>query len=299
MTKSPNKPLRAPMTKRISSERPFQLLYIDFIGSYTRTKNGNTAAIVVLDSFSKFVWSKPINNMTSKKLISFLETEIFFVFGVPESVMSDNGSQLTSHAFKNFLNKYGVEHLFTAVHSPQANAVERVNRNIVSGIRAYVDESQKNWDQALMWITWALRSAINQSVGESPYRILFGQNMINHASHYEILKKIEMLQDGSDDINRDDFMKLLRQRAQKIMDKAFDKNAVQYNLRSRNREFQEGQIVYRRNFVLSDQSKGFSAKLAPKFLKAKVLKRKGNSMYELTDMNGRNIGVYNAKDLKL
>jgi hypothetical protein len=55
MTKAPNKPLRAPMTQRIVSERPFQTLYLDLIGPYPRSSSGNIGAIVVLDNASKFV----------------------------------------------------------------------------------------------------------------------------------------------------------------------------------------------------------------------------------------------------
>ncbi|KAB0803439.1 hypothetical protein PPYR_00409, partial [Photinus pyralis] len=39
-----------------------------------------------------------------------------------------------------------------------------------------------------------------------------------------------------------------------------------YNLRHRQITYKKGDYVWKRNFVLSDASKNFSAKLAPKFI---------------------------------
>jgi len=286
------------MTQQIVSERPFQTIYIDFIGPYPRSKSGNIGAIVALDHFSKFVWSKPVRSMNTNSLKTFLEEDIFFIFGVPEKIMSDNGPQLTSNAFKTFLENYGITHLLTGIYAPQANAVERVNRNIVAGIRAYVDKNQKNWDEVLYWITWALRSTINQAVGDSPYRILFGQNMISHGSHYELLRRLELLKDAENDLERVDDMKIVREKAQAIMAQAFEKNAGRYNLRSSEPSFEMCQVIYRKNFVLSDKSKGFNAKLAPKYLKARIINRKGTCLYELEDMAGKYLGFYHAQDIR-
>lgn len=54
-----------------------------------------------------------------------------------------------------------------------------------------------------------------------------------------------------------------------------------------------GDIVYRKNFVVSDATKKFCAKLAPKFLKAKVIAVKGNCIYELEG----DVGKKRAKTL--
>jgi len=55
-------------------------------------------------------------------------------FGVPETVVSDNGSQFRSEAFQKLMKTYEISHVLTAVYSPQANASERVNRSVISAI---------------------------------------------------------------------------------------------------------------------------------------------------------------------
>lgn len=52
--------------------------------------------------------------------MKYLRTDIFNCYGVPETMVSDNGSQFKSKDFAKFLGEYGVHHVFTAVYSPQA-----------------------------------------------------------------------------------------------------------------------------------------------------------------------------------
>jgi len=59
-------------------------------------------------------------------------------FGVPETAVSDNGSQSRSEAFQKLMCQYGVSHTLTAVYSPQPNGAERVNRLVISGIQSYI-----------------------------------------------------------------------------------------------------------------------------------------------------------------
>lgn len=82
----------------------------------------------MLDHFSKFVFLRPLNKASAQKVVDFLEPLVFHCFGVPEYIHSDNGQQFHSKIFKEFLKKYGVTHIPTGTHHPQANAVERVNR---------------------------------------------------------------------------------------------------------------------------------------------------------------------------
>jgi len=43
---------------------PMDRLFIDFVGPLVRTKRGNIAILVVVDSFSKFVSFRPVRKMT-------------------------------------------------------------------------------------------------------------------------------------------------------------------------------------------------------------------------------------------
>ncbi|XP_062141916.1 LOW QUALITY PROTEIN: uncharacterized protein LOC133849903 [Drosophila sulfurigaster albostrigata] len=219
-------------------------------------------------------------------------------FGVPETIVSDNGSQFRSEAFQKLLRQYEVNHVLTAVHSPQANASERVNRSVLSGIRAYLRPDQKDWDEVLCKISCALRSSIHSSIGTSPYYMAFGQHMITSGSTYGLLRKLNLLDDRSLAFNRQDSFDIIRGEASKLMRSKHEQNERKYNLRSREVSLLPGQEVYRRNFKQSCFQTGYNAKFGPAFVKARVRRKIGNSYYELEDLQGRLLGNYHAKDIR-
>lgn len=295
--KDVNTNLRPEMGQQFTVERPFQHVYIDFLGPYPRTKKGNTVILIVLDQFSKFSLAKALPKATATNVIKYL-SEIFSIFGVPESILSDNGSQFISKEFQNFLNSLGIKHCRTGSYAPQSNASERVNRTILTSIRAYVGDQHDKWDYHLQDIMSSIRNSIHSAIGTTPYEVLFGQNMIIHGTLYRILRKLGAL--GGEDCRTQTSnakLKIIRDEVHKNLTKAHEKYRKQYNLRSKHRKFEEGQEVYRRNHVLSSSGNKVCKKFAKKFLKCKVKTQKGTNLYELEDYQGKALGVFHAKDL--
>jgi len=73
-------------------------------------------------------------------------------------------------------------------------------------------------------------------------------------------------------------------------------NERQYNLKARVVNFVEGQEVFRRNFKQSNFAEGYNAKLGPRFLKARVREKLGDTYYALEDMQGKFLAKYHDKD---
>lgn len=298
VTKPTNKILRPEMGQMTVVERPFQRIFIDLLGPYPRSRKGFIGIFIVLDNFSKYHWLCPLKKFSSTNIIDFLERQIFHHYGVPEIVMSDNGSQFKANDFNKFLEKYGIHHTYTALYSPQSNASERVNRSIICAIRAYIKKDHRDWDANLSQISCALRNSYHHSIGLSPYHALYGYDMITHGSSYKLLKSIKSLSESSIVLSRDDQLSILRDQISENLRKAYETNVRTYNLRARTVTFSIGQIVYRKNFAQSDATKNFNAKLCPRFIKARVKQKIGNCYYVLEDLDGENIATYHAKDIK-
>lgn len=296
-TKATNQILKPEMGNMSVSVRPFQRLYIDMLGPYPRSKKGFLGLLIILDHFSKYHWLCPLKKFTSEVIIEFLEKNIFHMVGVPEIIISDNGSQFKAKEFNLFLNNYGIQHQYTAIYSPQSNASERVNRSIIAAIRAYLKKDHRDWDQNLSSISCALRNACHQSIGCTPYKALYGFNMITHGTSYKLLRSLDALEDSEVPLNREDHLLLLRNDIQQKLEKAYETNVKQYNLRARPISFEVGDEVFHRNFVQSDAEKKISAKLCPVFIKSKVIQKIGNCMYLLEDSDGKT-AKYHAKDIR-
>jgi len=93
--------------------------------------------------------------------------------------------------------------VLTAVHAPQDNASELVNRLVISGISAYVRSDQKDWDENLSRISYALRSSVHSSIGPSPYYMVYGY-----------LRKLILLDDRSVLLNRSDSFEIVHTEAE-------------------------------------------------------------------------------------
>ncbi|XP_037816475.1 uncharacterized protein LOC119614632 [Lucilia sericata] len=123
--------------------------------------------------------------------------------------------------------------------------------------------------------------------------------MISHGSVYKLAKKLQCLHDPEIDIvPKPVKMDLVRHKIRENLHKAYLKNEKTYNTRCRQVKFVPGQEVYRRNFQQSDFKNNFNAKLAKKFLKCRIVRPIGNSLYEVEDLQGKSLGVFHAKDLK-
>ena len=94
---------------------PWTRLHIFYAGPM----NGNYYLIVV-DSFSKwpeiFKCKRPTATVTK-----YFLTELFARFGVPEKIVSDNGTQFTGSEFKTFCKTLGIDHITTSPYHPRSN----------------------------------------------------------------------------------------------------------------------------------------------------------------------------------
>lgn len=173
-TKPTNINLKPSIGEEVVTDRPFQKLYIDFLGKYPRSKNGNSYIFIVVDHMTKFVFLKAMKEATASNVVKFLREQVFHIFGVPETIHSDNGQQFLSKEFANMIGNYRINHMRTAVHSPQSNASERVNQSVLAAIRSYLGNDNREWDLNLPGIELALRTAVHSPTG------------VIHSLHYSV-----------------------------------------------------------------------------------------------------------------
>ena len=85
----------------------------------------------------------------------------------------------------------------------------------------------------------------------------------------------------------------------KKLKEAYLKNCHSYNLRCRKADVHNASDrVWKRNYVLSDASKYFSSKLAPRFIECVITNKVPPLVYQLADESVKDIGRWHVKDLK-
>ncbi|GKD04081.1 reverse transcriptase domain-containing protein [Tanacetum coccineum] len=67
---------------------------------------------------------------------NFTFDNIVCMFGIPSTIITNNGTQLINDPFKSWVEGLGIKLVYTSVYHPQANGVvERANRSIMQGIK--------------------------------------------------------------------------------------------------------------------------------------------------------------------
>jgi transposase InsO family protein len=92
---------------------------------------------------------RPITNLRADKAVTFF-TDIIYRFGVPNSIITDNGSQFTRRKFLEFCDKYHIRVDWAAVAHPQTNGqVERANGMTLQGFKPRIfdklNKSGRKW----------------------------------------------------------------------------------------------------------------------------------------------------------
>jgi transposase InsO family protein len=121
--------------------------------------------LVAVDKLTKWVEVAPVTTQDSTATMNFIKS-IVFHFGVPHSIITDNGTNFTSKEFKNYCEGMGIKLKFASVAYPKTNEqVEKANGLICNGIKKRLFKTFKKakhaWVDELPSVLWSLRTTPN------------------------------------------------------------------------------------------------------------------------------------------
>jgi hypothetical protein len=98
--------------------------------------------------------------------------------GCASEIFSDQGRNFESLLFHEICTIFQMAKQRTTPYRPSSNGqVERINREILFKIRAYLEDKQRDWDRYLPFIAMALRATVNESTGYSANRMMLGRDV--------------------------------------------------------------------------------------------------------------------------
>ena len=145
------------------------------------------------DYFTIWVEAEAVRGIKTRDVISFLWKIIITRFGVPQSMVFDNGPQFDTVNLKTWLKDQGISYNFASVAYPQANGqVESFNKLISEGIRKKLTKSGGLWTDELTNVLWAIRTTAKGSTGETPFFLVYGAEAVLPIEMYEPTLRIMM-----------------------------------------------------------------------------------------------------------
>uniref|UniRef100_A0A914HA85 RNA-directed DNA polymerase n=1 Tax=Globodera rostochiensis TaxID=31243 RepID=A0A914HA85_GLORO len=163
-------PTKAPLAPWPPTSQAFQRVHIDFAGP---CEDGHMYLILV-DSFSKWPEVCLMNTTTSSATIKVLRS-VIYRSGVPEEIVSDNGTQFRSAEFAGFCKEFGIKHTFTPPFHPQSNGqVERFVDTFKRAMKKCA-KGDKLWAEKMLLSYRTTPSAVLN--GHSPDQLFFGRKL--------------------------------------------------------------------------------------------------------------------------
>jgi len=77
---------------------PFMVWGLNMVGPLKRAPRGYMYLLVAIGKFTKWIEARPISTIKSKQAVLFY-LDIIYCFGVPNSIIMDNGTQFTGKKF--------------------------------------------------------------------------------------------------------------------------------------------------------------------------------------------------------
>ena len=99
---------------------PFAAWGLDMVGPLQAAPGGFTHLFVAIDKFTKWIEAKPVAKIIVGKAKEFFQN-IMVRFGVPNSIITDNGTQFTGREFQDWCEELGIKICYTSVAHPQSN----------------------------------------------------------------------------------------------------------------------------------------------------------------------------------
>ena len=285
--------------------RPYQSVSMDFIVNLPWS-GGCNAIFVVVDRLSKHASFIPTSTgLTAEEFGELYVRHIGCRFGLPESIVTDRDPRWTSDFWKGVAKCLKTKMSLSSSHHPQHDGqTEIVNKQLVTMLRAYVNDDLDDWASWLHVIEFAYNNSTHSSTGTTPFFLLYG---------FHPRTPLDFLRPSSGDgmnyslspeaINFLETLAMHRDSARRSIATAQDKQATQHNKNRRAvPEFKKGSLVLVNPHSLEwVDSKGAGAKLKQRWIGPfEVIQRINPNVYRLR-MSDQYPGypVFNIEHIKL
>ena len=168
--------------------RPWSRVHVDFDGPFLGKQ-----FIILVDASTKWLEVGIVVSPSSQQAVKFLRS-VFSTHGLPDILVSDNGSAFSSSEFEEFIKRNGFRHIRVAPYHPASNgAAERA----VQTLKEYLSKARGDLETRLSRFLFQYRLTPHTSMGSSPAELLFGRRPKSHLDfiHPDLSAKVTLQQE--------------------------------------------------------------------------------------------------------
>ena len=259
---------------------PFECLSVDTMGPFPADERGNKYIIVIIDCFSRFVELVAAPDATAESACHAM-LSVVGRYGPPREIQSDNGPQYVAKIFENLTKFMDSGRKKTLAYRHESNGiVERSNQEVLKHLRAIVFDKRlkSSWSLSIPLVMRIMNSSTHSSTGNSPMRILFGDNISSNRGLLTTWNKLP------EEIAYEEYIQKLNDNLKTIIDASqkHQRTIVQRRLKKQPEhptEFQVGEYV-----LISYPDGNIPDKLTPVWKGPFVITERNHNTYTCQDM---------------
>ena len=158
--------------------RPFAQILMDFITKLSKSHGYDSIMVVVDHGLMKGVILCPCNKtITAKETAELLLNNVYKCFGLPDKVISDQGPQFASKAFRELGKQLGINLTMSTAYHPQTNgATEQSNQEIEAYLCIFCGNNPEQWSTILLMLEFSYNQKPHAKMLKSLFYLMYGEN---------------------------------------------------------------------------------------------------------------------------
>ena len=159
-----------PILRSPQVSRPWQAVHMDLIGPLPESESGNKYILTLIDVLTRYGVAVALPNKKADTVARAITEKVFAVYGLTESLISDNGSEVANMILEMALGYLKIKHRKVTAYRPSANGlVESFNKTLMNILRSQVQEQERHWDVGLSLAVLSYNCGYSRVIRESPF----------------------------------------------------------------------------------------------------------------------------------
>ena len=158
--------VKAPLEKMTLVDAPFMRVAVDLVGPISPPREkGHQYILTLVYCATRYPEAIPSKNVQTEKVAEAL-VDIYSRLGIPEEILSDQGSQFISQCMQEVSRLLSIKRLTSSPYHPICNGlVERFNGTLKTMLKRLCEEQPKQWHWYIIALLFAYREVPQESTG--------------------------------------------------------------------------------------------------------------------------------------
>jgi hypothetical protein len=144
-----------------------------------------------IDHFSKFSWAFPLRNKSANEVATKLR-DLFFTFGPPRILHSDNGREFIANVITELKNLFP-DLIFIRGrprHPQSQGCIERENGILCDTLGKWMcTNNSASWSFALAPFIYGINTRMSSVTKTTPYEVMFGQQPRSDSDFWKLIQQ--------------------------------------------------------------------------------------------------------------